>query len=97
LGAGEFDPGDRLPSSSLTPEEAIREGELHRAVDEACRRLTPRQQLALRLRFDDGLSVGDIGDILGLRNVFQVYRLLKTSLAEVRRYLEQHGVNDADP
>jgi len=97
FGAGEFDPGDRLPSSSLTPEEAIREGELHRAVDEACRRLTPRQQLALRLRFDDGLSVGDIGDILGLRNVFQVYRLLKTSLAEVRRYLEQHGVNDADP
>jgi RNA polymerase sigma factor (sigma-70 family) len=94
---GDFDPGDRLPSASLSPEEELREQELHQAVDNALRRLTPRQQLVIRLRFEDGLSVGEVGEVLGMRNVFQVYRLLRAALGDARKHLEQSGVRDAHP
>lgn len=97
LGAGEFDPGDILPSGRQSPDEALREHDLHRALASAFRRLTPRHQLVLRLRFDDALSIGEIAEILGQRNVFQVYRQLRTSLAELRRHLERAGVTDAEP
>jgi RNA polymerase sigma factor (sigma-70 family) len=96
-GGGDFDPTDRLPTPSLSPEDELREAELRHAVDGALRKLTPRQQLALRLRFQDGLSVGEVGEVLGTRNVFQVYRLIRTALSEARRHLEQSGVRDAEP
>jgi RNA polymerase sigma factor (sigma-70 family) len=96
-GGGEFDPTDRLATPALSPEEEVREQELRRAVDVALSRLTPRQQLALRLRFEDGLSVGDVGEVLGVRNVFQVYRLLRTALDDVRKHLERAGVRDSEP
>lgn len=96
-GAGDFDPGDRLPASGLSPEEEVRERELHEAVDRALRRLTPRQQLILRLRFEDGHAVTEIGEILGVRSAFQVYRLLRSALSAVRHHLERSGVRDAEP
>lgn len=96
-GGGDFDPSDRLAASALSPEEELREAELKRAVDNALRKLTPRQQLAIRLRFEDGLSVSDVGEVLGMRNVFQVYRLLRSAFNQARRHLEESGVRDADP
>jgi RNA polymerase sigma factor (sigma-70 family) len=96
-GGGEFDPTDRLPTTAMSPEEEVREQELRRAVDRALSRLTPRQQLALRLRFEDGLSVGDVGEVLGLKSVFQVYRLLRSALSDVRKHLERAGVREAEP
>jgi RNA polymerase sigma factor (sigma-70 family) len=96
-GSAQFDPGDRLPSQSLSPEEAVREQDLRRALERAIQRLEPRLQLALRLRYEDDLSVAEIGRVLGMRNVFQVYRLLRLALDEARRHLRQSGVEDASP
>ena len=97
VGTAEFDPGDRLPSRSLSPEDALREEDLRRALERALQRLDPRLQLALRLRYEDDLSVAEIGRVLGMRNVFQVYRLLRTALDEARGHLQRSGVEDSSP
>lgn len=90
-GAAEFDPGDRLPAGDPSPDERLRGEELRRALDAALRRLEPRVRLALRLRYEDELSVAEIGALLGLGNVFQVYRILRSALDTVRDHLRQAG------
>jgi RNA polymerase sigma factor (sigma-70 family) len=97
LGAADYDPGDRLPAAGPTPEESLRELQLRAALDAALHRLDPKQQLLLRLRYEDGLSVQEISKLLDVRSVFHAYRQLKTALAQARLHLEASGVRDADP
>lgn len=96
-GSAEFDPGDRLPAREPSPDDLVRDHELKAALDQALQNLEPRVRLALRLRYEDDLSVAEIGALLGLGNVFQVYRILRSALDDVRRHLRESGVDDPRP
>ena len=58
------------------------------ALDDAIAGLSPREQEILRLRFLEGLTQTAIGERLGLAQ-FQVSRILRASLDELRSQLER--------
>jgi RNA polymerase sigma factor (sigma-70 family) len=75
------------------PEAATHAAERTRAVHAAVGSLEPRDQLLLRLRFDEELAAHEIADVMGFATQFHVYRRLAVVLAKVgkllpREYLE---------
>jgi len=85
---------ERSPSN---PERTLRETELTEALEVVMRSLEPRDQLLLTLRFEDGLSVRQVADVMRYPSVFHVYRELKRVLRQVREELANRGVSDAAP
>jgi RNA polymerase sigma factor (sigma-70 family) len=83
--------------SASDPERALRETQLTDALEAVMSSLEPRDQLLLTLRFEDGLSVRQVADVMRYPSVFHVYRQLKRVLHEVRERLLNHGVSDAKP
>jgi RNA polymerase sigma factor (sigma-70 family) len=82
---------DRLPDAELEHTE-------RRAVlDAALAQLDVSDRLILRLRFEDGLSVPEIGRLVGVDSPFKIYRRLDKVLATVRKHLEAAGIHDASP
>jgi RNA polymerase sigma factor (sigma-70 family) len=67
-----------------------------RAADEALRRglarLSAEDQLIVRMRFWEGLSIADVARGLGLPQK-PLYRRIEHALAELRRHLEAAGVS----
>jgi RNA polymerase sigma factor for flagellar operon FliA len=61
-------------------------------LGEALARLTAEDQVLLRLRFWEGLSVADIARSLGVPQK-PLYRRLDRAIGEVRAWLEQSGVS----
>jgi RNA polymerase sigma factor (sigma-70 family) len=94
LADSSLDP-DQLPEDGHGPDGPIREAELHRAVESALDGLSPQDRLLIRLRFEDGLPVGQIADVMGFPTVFHVYRALRLVLSELRSGLEVRGITDA--
>ena len=87
-----------LPSvQGAGAELALRQAELHRALDDALATLTPHDRLLLRLRFDDDLSAQDIARLLDFPSPFHVYRHVNALLGRLRRTLERRGVESAVP
>lgn len=78
-------------------ELAVRQAELHMALDDALTTLDPRDRLLLRLRFDDDLAAQEIARLLDLPSPFHVYRRVNALLAQLRRMLEQRGVESHVP
>ncbi len=72
---------------------ALDEAESQRnAIDGVLRRLPAEDQVMLRMRFWEGLSVTDIARGLGIRQK-PLYRRMDRALAQVRELLEQAGVS----
>ena len=63
-----------------------------RVIDGVLRRLPPEDQLMLRMRFWEGMSVADIARGLGLPQK-PLYRRMDRALADLRGYLEESGVS----
>ncbi len=88
---------DSLPEKGNDPHDALRAGELHDALERAISTLEPRDQLILRLRFEDGESVPTIARVLRAPSASHLYRRLEAVLAELRNKLITAGVTDAHP
>lgn len=69
-------------------------GELHGLLESALSGLPARDQLLIKLRFEDELSIRDIAIALGLSTRFHVYRRLNYVLARLRASLARRGVTD---
>ena len=78
-------------------ELAVRQEELHLVLDDALAMLDPRDRLLLRLRFDDDLAAQEIARLLDFPSPFHVYRRVNALLAQLRRTLEQRGVESHVP
>ena len=76
---------------------AVRQAELHLALDDALMTLEPQDRLLLRLRFDDDLSAQEIARLLDFPSPFHVYRRVNAMLAQLRRILEHRGVESPVP
>jgi RNA polymerase sigma factor (sigma-70 family) len=76
--------------ATLTREYVVQESQ--RALDAVVRSLEPGDQLLLRLRFSDGLTVREIADALGSDSQMAVYRRIQALLATLRARLEEVGV-----
>lgn len=70
--------------------------ERHVALMEAMDALPSADKMLLALRFRDELSAARIAGILGLPTPFHVYRQLARVFAELRRALEQRGIDGSD-
>ena len=84
---------DAMPLDALVTDPADERGELDElegrlALDSAIAGLAERKQEILRLRFIDGLTQTTIGERLGMTQ-FQVSRVLRVSLEELRPRLER--------
>jgi len=84
-------------SSGGNPEADLRQGELMEALQSAIEGLDPQDQLLLKLRFQDELSVREIARILRLSSVFHAYRRIDGICKSLRRMLLQSGIEDASP
>lgn len=60
------------------------------AVTQALERLDASEREVLELRYDQGLGVGEIAQVLGISR-FSVSRRIRRALAEVRKTLEEEG------
>jgi len=78
-------------------EDSVRSEEIHRALLAALNTLTPRDQLLLKLRFEDDLDMPEVARVLALPSRFHAYRRLNGALAQLRRALADRGVLDAIP
>jgi RNA polymerase sigma factor (sigma-70 family) len=78
-------------------ELAVRQAELHLALDEALLTLLPQDRLLLRLRFDDDLSAHEIAGLLDYPSPFHVYRRVNVVLGQLRALLERRGIENAIP
>ena len=88
---------DRHPAPGACAEFALRESELHQVLDHVVTALEPRDQLLLRLRFDDGLAAQEIARLLDFPSPFHVYRRVNALLGQLRRALEERGVESPVP
>ena len=78
----------RLPDLTLRdPGEVVDERDRQAALRRALNELSPRDQLLLRLRFEQGLTAREIAPLLGLASQFHVYRRLETVCGMVRARL----------
>ncbi|HEX9310598.1 MAG TPA: sigma-70 family RNA polymerase sigma factor [Gemmatimonadaceae bacterium] len=97
LVADEIEP-DRLTGKSYDEADAgIRRQQLQFALARALEELDSADHLLLTLRFEDERPVREIARTLGLPSVFHVYRRLGGVLSKLRRALESHGVDTAEP
>jgi RNA polymerase sigma factor (sigma-70 family) len=80
--------------SGASPEEDLHASEAHRVLVSALDRLSPRDRLLVRLRFEDDLPMPEIARALGFPTRFHAYRRLTAVLAALRRDLERGGVRE---
>ena len=93
----EIDPASIAAEGVGDPDTELRQKELKDVLEDAIGCLSPRDQLLLKLRFQDEAPVREIAAIMRFPNVFHVYRRLKGTLKEVEAALKKRGVDDAEP
>ncbi len=81
----------QIPMDGLTPEEALQNKELRRALDQAIEKLPPKYRMVLVLRDMEGLSAKEVGTIMGLNERAVKSRLHRARLF-VRRELSARGL-----
>ena len=79
-------------TSAEDPEMQLRTLELGGALATVVGRLPPRDQLLLKLRFDDGLTAREIARVMRFGSALQVYRRLGVVLADLRKALGDRGI-----
>ena len=93
----QLDPSDVADPAHQTPETDLRSDELSRVLTSALSTLEPRDRLLLTLRFEDGIPVREIGQVMGFPTPFHVYRRIHTLLDRLRAVLRQRGVEGPEP
>jgi RNA polymerase sigma-70 factor (ECF subfamily) len=85
----------QIPMDGLSPEEALQNKELRKALDLAIEKLSPKYRMALVLRDMEGLSAKEVGAIMGLNERAVKSRLHRARLF-VRRELSARGITHHD-
>lgn len=80
---------------SGSPEDLARVADLYQMLQAALSQLDSRDQLLIKLRFEDELPIAQIVRSLKFPTRFHAYRRLTRVLAELRRALVNSGVTDA--
>lgn len=78
-------------------ESAVRQADLHLALESALERLDQRDRLLIKLRFEDDLSMPEVATNLGFPTRFHAYRRLNDVLSGLRRALVRQGIREAVP
>jgi RNA polymerase sigma factor (sigma-70 family) len=73
------------------PFEFTRQAGEIKALERALSRLTSEQQLALRLRYKEFLSLRDVANIMRLDNIHQARRRIDKALQQLKQYLPGKG------
>ena len=76
LVASELNPALTPDPSGASPEMELRQKELRGALEDAVGQLESRDQLLLKLRFEDALPAREIANLLSFPTPFHVYRRL---------------------
>jgi len=84
----------QIPTDGLTPEEALENKELRRALHQAIQKLPKKYRLVLVLRDMEGLTAKEVGSIMGLNERAVKSRLHRARLF-VRRELSARGIAEA--
>jgi RNA polymerase sigma-70 factor (ECF subfamily) len=84
----------QIPTEGLTPEQALENKQLRRALTQAIQKLAPKYRLVLVLRDMEGLSAKEVGAIMGLNERAVKSRLHRARLF-VRRELSARGMGKA--
>ena len=92
-GAAAVDPEDPHPS----PELDLIASEEQSRLDKAVARLDPAQRLLIRLRFEEGLSLAEIGRLTGTGDAQRVHHRLSVALGELRKYLRKESWKIDEP
>lgn len=95
--AEELAPADLEDRARPTPEKELRLHELAAALASVLEGLSAEDRLLLKLRFEDGLPVRKIAEVMRFASEFVVYRRLKSLLTDLKRRLEEAGVHDPLP
>jgi len=85
----------QIPMDGLSPEEALQNKELRKALDHAIEKLPQKYRMALVLRDMEGLSAKEVGTIMGLNERAVKSRLHRARLF-VRRELSARGITRHD-
>ena len=78
-------------------ESTVRVTDIYAALESAMAQLSVRDQLLIKLRFEDALAMPDVAATLGFPTRFHAYRRLREVLERLRRALEAHGFVEAAP
>lgn len=81
----------QIPTDGLTPEQALENKELRRALQQAIQKLPGNYRLVLVLRDMEGLSAKEVGSVMGLNERAVKSRLHRARLF-VRRELSARGL-----
>lgn len=84
----------QIPTDGLTPEEALENKELRRALHQAIQRLPNKYRVVLVLRDMEGLTAKEVGVIMGLNERAVKSRLHRARLF-VRRELSARGITES--
>ncbi len=86
----------QIPTDGLTPQEALENKELSRALHQAILKLPKKYRLVLVLRDMEGLTAKEVGSIMGLNERAVKSRLHRARLF-VRRELSARGIAGRHP
>lgn len=84
----------QIPTDGLTPEEALENKELRRALHQAIQKLPNKYRVVLVLRDMEGLTAKEVGVIMGLNERAVKSRLHRARLF-VRRELSARGITES--
>jgi RNA polymerase sigma factor (sigma-70 family) len=88
---------DDLPASEAsTPDSALCLKELSQKLGAAVAKLPERDQILLRLRFEEDLAIREIAALMRYPTVFRVYRRINAVLRELRATLATEGIDDPE-
>jgi RNA polymerase sigma-70 factor, ECF subfamily len=85
----------QIPMDGLSPEEALQNKELRKALDHAIEKLPQKYRMILVLRDMEGFSAKEVGTIMGLNERAVKSRLHRARLF-VRRELSARGITRHD-
>lgn len=85
----------QIPVDGLSPEEALQNKELRKALDQAIDKLPKKYRMALVLHDMEGLSAKEVGTIMGVNERAIKSRLHRARLF-VRRELSARGITQHD-
>lgn len=83
----------QIPTEGLSPQAALENKEVHRALGQAIRKLPPKYRIVLVLRDMEGLSAKEVGAIVGLQERAVKSRLHRARLF-VRKELSAKGLGE---
>lgn len=92
LVAEDLEDGRAVPDPAPLPDEDLARRDLLTALEASRAELTPHQRLLIALRFEDGRSAREIGQLLRYPTPFHVYRAVNAALVELRKALRRRGV-----